>query len=41
MLVTLDKVDETDPMLRGILVRQISGGLPEGHIVEYSEERNT
>ena len=41
VLVTLEKVDEADPLLRGIQIRHISGGLPEGQIVEFSQERNT
>ena len=41
VLVTLDTVDEADPLLQGILLRHISGGLPEGQIVEFSRDGNT
>ncbi len=38
VLVTLEKVDEADPLLQGILVRQIVGGLPAGQVVEFVKE---
>ena len=33
VLATLDEVDEADPLLAGILVRNIAGGLPAGETV--------
>lgn len=38
VLATLEKVDEGDPLLQGILVRNIAGGLPEGHVVEFAKD---
>ena len=37
-LVSLEPVDPADPMLRGILVRTVSGGMPEGEVVALSEQ---
>lgn len=38
VLVTLDKVDEGDPLLQGILVRMVAGGMPKGQVVEFAKE---
>jgi uncharacterized protein (DUF58 family) len=37
VLVTLGHVDEADPLLRGILVRSVAGGLPAGQVVQFGE----
>jgi hypothetical protein len=37
VLVTLDHVDEADPLLRGILVRSVAGGLPAGQVVQFGD----
>ncbi len=36
-LVSLEPVDPADPLLRGILVRQVAGGMPEGEVVALVE----
>lgn len=37
-LVSLEPVDPADPLLRGILVRTVLGGMPEGEIVALAEQ---
>lgn len=39
VLVTLQEVDETDPLLAGIVVRRVAGSLPQGDILELPGDR--
>ena len=38
VLVSLEALEEDDPLLKGILVRQIAGGLPEGDVQDLPGE---
>lgn len=38
-LVSLEPVDAGDPLLRGILLRTVAGGMPEGEVVALEAER--
>jgi uncharacterized protein (DUF58 family) len=38
VLVTLEQVDPNDPLLKGILIRHVAGGLPEGQVLELPED---
>lgn len=38
-LVSLEPANPADPLLQGILVRSVAGGMPEGHMVTLTEQQ--